>query len=107
MQFKITGLPCNLNSKPIIEYMLSPFASVKTHGTVIDDSRSNFGTTIITYRCTAWCASSDAVPNAVRIKVLPAQVADLAYISTERKCKCAILDTNIYTEAIPDEESDG
>jgi hypothetical protein len=51
VQLQITGLPCNLNSIPIVEYVLSPFASVEKSITVTDAFNSDLGNSVTTCRC--------------------------------------------------------
>lgn len=103
VQLKITGLPCYLNSVPIIEYILAPFALVKTHNTAVNGSTSDLGNTITAYKCTAWCVTVEAIPSMLRVKVLPSYLADLAQIAPDSKCKCPVLDVFIYADAILDE----
>lgn len=102
VQLKISVLPCNLNTVPIIEHVLAPFSFVKKHTTVTNDSSSDLGNTVTAYNCTAWCVTIEAIPNIVRVKVLPSHLADLAQIYPGSKCKCPVLDLFIYADAVLD-----
>jgi hypothetical protein len=99
VELKIIGLPCNLNAVPVIEYILSPFAFVKTHATVADDSPSGVGNTIAVYRCSVWCITTNGIPATLRLKVLPSHLTDTLQISSDAKCKCPILNISIHASS--------
>lgn len=46
VQLGIKGIPCNLSSMSVIEYILSSFAFMNTDNTTIDDNDLNLGNTI-------------------------------------------------------------
>jgi hypothetical protein len=101
-ELKITGLPCNLCSVPIINYVLSPFALVRKHTTAIDNRKSDLGNSITAYTCMVWCASLTAIPTILRIKALPQQYTDTTHLSRKSKCKCPLLILKINSSAITD-----
>jgi hypothetical protein len=69
---------------------------MKTHVIATNDDTSDLGNTITTYKCTAWCAAIEAIPDMVHIKVLPYHLIDLAQMSPDSKCKCPLLSIFIY-----------
>lgn len=98
----ITGLLCNLNSVPVIEYILILFASVKKHITVADDSTSSLGNTNTSYSCSVWCAATNAIPAMLRVKVLLSHLTDSTQISLDGRCKWPLLGISIHTNAVMD-----
>jgi hypothetical protein len=68
---RISGLPCNLNTVPIIEYILAQFALLKPHATVTNYSSSNLGNTVTSYKCAAWCVAVQAIQKMPQVKVVP------------------------------------
>jgi hypothetical protein len=90
---RIIGLPCNLNSIPVIEYVLSPVALM-----LLTQTTAN----MISATCTAWCTTSETLPDIIRIKVLPRHLADITQLSAKDKCKCPLLILKICKNAILD-----
>jgi hypothetical protein len=102
VQLKITGLPCNLNSVPVTEYVLNPFAFLDKHITTTDALHSHLGSSVTTCKCTGWSAT-ESLPRIIRIKVLPQHLQTHASSRQENKCKCPLLFLQINTTTITDE----
>jgi hypothetical protein len=92
---KIEGIPCNLNTPPVIEFTMSPFAYIDEHFTTTADSYTSFGKTVNTYKCSAWCSQINRIPATIRIKVIPVHITDLTQVSHDEtfwaqsyKCPC-------------------
>ena len=62
-RLKISGLPCYLCSAPVIEYILGPFGSVKSHETKTEDHERDIAKSISTYKCTLWCVGLSCPEN--------------------------------------------
>jgi hypothetical protein len=100
VDLKIKGLPCNLNLVQIIEYILSPFAFVRTDTTKTNDNFSALGDTVVTYKCTACCETMEIIPTIIRMKMLPSHLTDLTRISSDDRCKCLLLDVSVHAKPV-------
>jgi hypothetical protein len=92
---RIRGLPCNLCTPVVIEYVLGPFCLVKTHLTTINEPGSVFGKSVFSYRCSVWYEDLARIPSRIRVKLIPLELADTTVLSTQEIAMMRSLDISV------------
>jgi hypothetical protein len=68
---RVSGLPCNLFTPPVIQHLLSPFCMVKKHAHSIAEAENSVGNTVSSYKCSVWCRDPRKIPRRIQAKLLP------------------------------------
>jgi hypothetical protein len=102
----LTGIPCNLCTPSIVEYIVGAFALLQKHFTVADVSTDNqnsvAGDSIYRYHCSAWYRHLSIIPETILIKMLPAHLANHLELSKVANAICSVLEIRVTVVCIAD-----